>query len=91
MAGKTTLFKMLTGMEKPDKGSIRLGDTVKLAYVDQSRDHLDDKKTVWEEISGGLDIMKFGDKREMSRPRLLRLVQLQGAGSAEEGGPALGR
>ena len=65
-AGKTTLFKMLTGMEKPDKGSIRLGDTVKLAYVDQSRDHLDDKKTVWEEISGGLDIMKFGDKREMS-------------------------
>jgi ATP-binding cassette ChvD family protein len=64
-AGKTTLFKMLTGKEKPDKGSIRLGETVKLAYVDQSRDHLDDKKTVWEEISGGLDIMKFGDKREM--------------------------
>ena len=64
-AGKTTLFKMITGKEKPDKGTIRLGDTVKLAYVDQSRDHLDDKKTVWEEISGGLDIMKFGDKREM--------------------------
>jgi ATP-binding cassette ChvD family protein len=65
-AGKTTLFKMLTGAEKPDKGTITLGPTVKLAYVDQSRDHLDDKKTVWEEISGGLDIMKFGDKREMS-------------------------
>jgi ATP-binding cassette ChvD family protein len=64
-AGKTTLFKMLTGSEKPDGGSIRLGDTVKLAYVDQSRDHLDDKKTVWEEISGGNDIMKFGEKREM--------------------------
>ena len=64
-AGKTTLFKMMTGKEKPDAGSIRLGDTVKLGYVDQSRDHLDDKKTVWEEISGGLDIMKFGDKREM--------------------------
>jgi ATP-binding cassette ChvD family protein len=65
-AGKTTLFKMLIGNEKPDGGTIKLGPTVKLSYVDQSRDHLDDKKTVWEEISGGLDIMKFGDKREMS-------------------------
>jgi energy-dependent translational throttle protein EttA len=65
-AGKTTLFKMMTEKEKPDGGSIKLGPTVKLAYVDQSRDHLDDKKTVWEEISGGLDIMKFGDKKEMS-------------------------
>jgi len=65
-AGKTTLFKMLTGVETPDKGSIKLGPTVKLSYVDQSRSHLDDKKTVWEEISGGLDIMKYGDKREMS-------------------------
>ena len=64
-AGKTTLFKMITGKEKPDAGSIRLGDTVKLGYVDQSRDHLDDKKTVWEEISGGLDIMKLGEKREI--------------------------
>ena len=64
-AGKTTLFKMLTGAEKPDKGKITLGPTVKLSYVDQSRDHLDAKKTVWEEISGGLDIMKFGDKKEM--------------------------
>ncbi len=64
-AGKTTLFKMLTGKEQPDKGAIKLGPTVKLAYVDQSRDHLDDSKTVWEEISGGLDIMKYGDKREM--------------------------
>ena len=65
-AGKTTLFKMITGQEKPDGGTIRLGDTVKLAYVDQSRDHLNDKKTVWEEISGGLDIMKLGDKMEMN-------------------------
>ena len=65
-AGKTTLFKMITGADKPDKGSIRLGDTVKLSYVDQSRSHLDDKKTVWEEISGGLDIMKIGEKKEMS-------------------------
>jgi ATPase subunit of ABC transporter with duplicated ATPase domains len=65
-AGKTTLFKMMTGKEQPDGGSIKLGPTVKLAYVDQSRDHLDDKKNVWEEISGGLDIMKIGDKKEMS-------------------------
>jgi energy-dependent translational throttle protein EttA len=64
-AGKTTLFKMLTGAEKPDKGTIRLGDTVKIAYVDQSRTHLDDKKTVWEEISGGLDQMLLGGKKEI--------------------------
>ena len=64
-AGKTTLFKMLTGVEKPDKGTIRLGDTVKIAYVDQSRGHLDDKKTVWEEISGGLDQMLLGGKKEV--------------------------
>ena len=65
-AGKTTLFKMITGKEQPDKGTIRLGPTVKVSYVDQSRDHLDDKKTVWEEISDGLDIMKIGEKKEMS-------------------------
>jgi len=64
-AGKTTLFKMITGAEKPDKGTIRLGDTVKISYVDQSRAHLDDKKTVWEEISGGLDQMLLGGKKEM--------------------------
>ena len=65
-AGKTTLFKMITGEEKPDAGAIRLGDSVKLGYVDQSRDHLNDKKTVWEEVSGGLDQMKLGDKMEMN-------------------------
>ncbi len=64
-AGKTTLFKMITGQEKPDAGAIRLGETVKLGYVDQSRAHLDGKKTVWEEVSGGKDIMKLGDKMEM--------------------------
>jgi ATP-binding cassette ChvD family protein len=64
-AGKTTLFKMLTGQEKPDAGSIRLGDTVRISYVDQSRAHLDDKKTVWEEISGGLDQMLLGGKKEV--------------------------
>jgi ATP-binding cassette ChvD family protein len=65
-AGKTTLFRMLTGQEQPDKGSIKFGSTVKLSYVDQSRAHLDDKKTVWEEISGGLDMMKLSDKREIN-------------------------
>ncbi|SNY91568.1 ATP-binding cassette protein, ChvD family [Cohaesibacter sp. ES.047] len=63
--GKTTLFKMLTGKEEPDEGSLRLGETVHLGYVDQSRDALDADKTVWEEISGGDDIIKLG-KREMN-------------------------
>jgi ATP-binding cassette ChvD family protein len=65
-AGKTTLFKMITGQEEPDSGSIRLGETVRLGYVDQSRAHLDDKKTVWEEVSGGKDIMKLGDRMEVN-------------------------
>src|SRR6202008_2774745 len=65
-AGKTTLFKMITGAEKPDQGTIRLGDSVKLGYVDQSRGHLNDKKTVWEEVSDGLDQMKLGDKMEVN-------------------------
>ena len=64
-AGKTTLFKMLTGQEKPDSGTIRIGDTVKMSYVDQSRDAVDPDKTVWEEISGGNDIIKLG-KYEMN-------------------------
>ena len=66
-AGKTTLFRMLTGGEKPDAGEIRTGPTVKLAYVDQSRHALDDRKTVWEEISGGLDILKVGNYETPSR------------------------
>ncbi len=64
-AGKTTLFRMLTGKEKPDAGSLKIGDTVKLSYVDQSRDHLDDNKTVWQEISGGLDQISLGGKKEV--------------------------
>jgi ATPase subunit of ABC transporter with duplicated ATPase domains len=60
-AGKTTLFRMLVGEEMPDSGELRLGDTVQLAYVDQSRDALDAKKTVWEELSGGHDNMMVGD------------------------------
>jgi energy-dependent translational throttle protein EttA len=59
-AGKTTLFRMITGQETPDGGSIRIGDTVKLGYVDQSRDTLDPAKTVWEEISGGAEVVKLG-------------------------------
>jgi len=59
-AGKTTLFRMITGQEKPDSGSLRIGDSVQLGYVDQSRDALDGSKTVWEEISGGAEIIKLG-------------------------------
>ena len=66
-AGKTTLFRMITGVEKPDAGSITVGDTVKLGFVDQSRDSLDDKKTVWEEISGGAEVIYLGKKSMHSR------------------------
>ena len=66
-AGKTTLFKMITGQEQPDSGTLRVGDTVDLAYVDQSRDSLDAEKSVWEEISGGYDNIKVGDKEMNSR------------------------
>ncbi len=64
-AGKTTLFRMITGQEKPDSGAIAIGESVSLGYVDQSRDSLDDKKNVWEEISGGNDIIYLG-KREIN-------------------------
>ena len=63
-AGKTTLFKLITGEEQPDAGEIEIGETVHLGYVDQSRDALDPKKNVWEEISGGLDLLTVG-KHEM--------------------------
>jgi sulfate-transporting ATPase len=66
-AGKTTLFRMITGEAQPDAGTLRIGDTVQLAYVDQSRDALDDSKGVWEEISGGLDQIKLGDQWINSR------------------------
>jgi ATP-binding cassette ChvD family protein len=66
-AGKTTLFRMLTGVEQPDAGAIRIGPTVKLAYVDQSRQTLDDRKTVWEEISGGLDMIRVDNYETPSR------------------------
>jgi ATPase subunit of ABC transporter with duplicated ATPase domains len=78
-AGKTTLFKMITGAETPDGGAIRLGDSVKLGYVDQSRDHLDGKKTVWEEVSGGLDVMKLGDRMEVNSRAYVSWFNFKGA------------
>jgi ATP-binding cassette ChvD family protein len=66
-AGKTTLFRMITGSEQPDSGTIRLGETVQIASVDQSRENLDDSKTIWEEISGGQDLIKVGKYETPSR------------------------
>ncbi len=66
-AGKTTLFRMFTGQEKPDAGTVRIGETVKMGYVDQSRDALDPNKNVWEEISGGAEVIKLGKHEVNSR------------------------
>jgi sulfate-transporting ATPase len=66
-AGKTTLFRILTGQEQPDSGTLRIGESVTIGYVDQSRDALDPKKNVWEEISGGLDILELGKRTMQSR------------------------
>ena len=66
-AGKSTLFKLITGIEKPSKGEVILGDTVKLSYVDQSRDDLKSNNTVWEEISGGQEIVQLGELEVNSR------------------------
>jgi ATP-binding cassette ChvD family protein len=77
-AGKTTLFRMITGQEKPDTGAIRIGESVQLGYVDQSRDALDAKKTVWEEISGGLDIIALA-KREMNSRAYCGAFNFKGA------------
>jgi energy-dependent translational throttle protein EttA len=66
-AGKTTLFRMITGQEQPDAGALRIGETVQLAYVDQSRDALAPEKTVWQEISGGEDTIKVGERTTSSR------------------------
>jgi energy-dependent translational throttle protein EttA len=66
-AGKTTLFRIITGQEKPDAGTLKIGDTVHLGYVDQSRDALDPNKTVWEEISGGVDVLELGKRTMQSR------------------------
>jgi ATPase subunit of ABC transporter with duplicated ATPase domains len=77
-AGKSTLFKMITGQEKPDSGLIRIGDTVKLAYVDQSRDVLDPEKTIWEMISDGQEVIAIGDRQVNSRAYVSRF-NLSGA------------
>jgi ATP-binding cassette ChvD family protein len=66
-AGKSTLFRMITGQETPDSGTLRLGETVKLSYVDQSRDSLDPAKTVWQEISSGLDVLRVGNREINTR------------------------
>ncbi len=71
-AGKTTLFRMIVGQEQPDSGALRIGDTVELAYVDQSRDTLDPDKTVWQEISGGEDSINLGHRRVNSRAFVAR-------------------
>ena len=77
-AGKTTLFRMITGQEKPDGGSITIGESVQLGYVDQSRDALDDRKTVWEEISGGNEIIYLG-KREINSRGYCSTFNFKGA------------
>lgn len=84
-AGKTTLFRMLTGQEEPDSGSVRLGETVKLGYVDQSRDTLDASKNVWEEISGGDEIIKLG-KHEMNSRAYVSTFNFKGGDQQQKVG-----
>ena len=77
-AGKTTLFRMIAGQEQPDEGTLRLGDTVELAYVDQSRAALDGSKTVWEEITDGVDRMQLG-KRDVSSRQYVSSFNFRGS------------
>jgi energy-dependent translational throttle protein EttA len=88
-AGKTTLFRMITGQEKPDKGTITVGESVHLGYVDQSRDTLDGKKNVWEEISGGNDIILLG-KREMNSRAYCSAFNFKGADQQKKVGQLSG-
>jgi ATP-binding cassette ChvD family protein len=88
-AGKTTLFRMLTGQEKPDSGTIRLGETVHLGYVDQSRDDLSPDKTVWEEISGGNDVIRLG-KREMNSRAYVGAFNFKGGDQQQKVGSLSG-
>jgi ATP-binding cassette ChvD family protein len=88
-AGKTTLFRMLTGQETPDAGEIKVGDTVKLGYVDQSRDALDPNKTVWQEISGGDDVFYLG-KREMNSRAYVSAFNFRGADQQQKVGTLSG-
>ncbi len=89
-AGKTTLFRMITGQEQPDDGALKIGETVELGYVDQSRDSLDGKKTVWEEISDGQDVIQLG-KRQVQSRAYVGCVQLPRVGPAEARRPAIRR
>src|SRR6188508_2016577 len=88
-AGKTTLFRMITGQDKPDAGEIKIGESVQLGYVDQSRDSLDGNKTVWEEISGGNDIMLLG-KREMNSRAYVSNFNFKGADQQKKVGSLSG-
>ena len=88
-AGKTTLFRMITGQEQPDGGSIRIGDSVKLGYVDQSRDALDGAKNVWEEISGGNDVIYLG-KREINSRGYCSTFNFKGADQQKKVGQLSG-
>jgi len=88
-AGKTTLFRMITGQEKPDKGTIKIGDSVHLGYVDQSRDALDGKKTVWEEISNSQDVILLG-KKEVNSRAYCSLFNFKGADQQKKVGTLSG-
>ena len=88
-AGKSTLFRMLTGQEQPDAGTLEYGDTVKLSYVDQSRDALDPNKTVWEEISGGAEIIELGDASMNSRA-YCGAFNFKGGDQQKKGGAPVG-
>ena len=88
-AGKTTFFRMITGQEKPDSGAIKIGESVQLGYVDQSRDALDGKKNVWEEISGGYDIITLG-KREMNSRAYVGAFNFKGADQQKKVGQLSG-
>src|SRR5712671_5388094 len=88
-AGKTTLFRMITGPEKPDRGVIKIGESVKFGYVDQSRDSLEGKKTVWEEISGGLDMLALG-KREVNSRAYCGAFNFKGADQQKKVGALSG-
>ena len=88
-AGKTTLFRMITGQEKPDGGTIKIGESVQLGYVDQSRDSLDGKKSVWEEISGGLDQLQLG-KREVNSRAYCSAFNFKGADQQKKVGALSG-
>jgi len=88
-AGKTTLFRLITGQEKPDSGEIKIGESVNLGYVDQSRDSLDDKKNVWEEISGGNDVVLLG-KREINSRAYVAAFNFKGGDQQKKVGSLSG-